>query len=596
MDFTVKYILSVGKGEGVKTIFTIMHKQSGLMNDYTKETVISNVDKIDNVEVYGGKLRFTGEIPRLVEVPMPRACKLTPGYNDLDTYCRKHNLMKVLADYNASDKNKLKATEIPRGTGKSVNFKCIECGYEWSTSLLNRTTRDSRRDVVGTGCPSCSAKDGKSPQVITGVNDLETYAKTHHLDYILDEWSEKNNKKPSEVAAKSMFKAIFKCRFCGEEWKTGVYLRTAGVNCPKCSVRNTSISEQFVAVYLRNCLDVEVKNRESVLGYEADILVPSLNLIMEYNGNAWHNTREYHDVKKAKTFIDNGYKMLLIKEYRTEEDKLELEFPCDIAYHIWNSNRYISSRNLADAIDGYLQNTFGIKVERNDRLIQDLIDIATANSRMQTRAVSFASEYPQYIAEWSPRNKVSPTQISPRSGEKYYWFCKKCNHEYQMTADKKATGQGCPYCIGKKVDPEFNSFAKRFPLALRFWDFDNNPGLDPYTQYIGSTVKINLKCPNCGELRRNVTTQSIIVDTARCKKCRMPMNRLSIPSSAAEEYPWVKKIWSKRNKIQPEFVSGGSSLEMEFECYHCKQSWVQPLHYLTHGRVKCPHCGKSIRE
>ena len=52
---------------------------------------------------------------------------------------------------------------------------------------------------------------------------------------VADEWSEKNEKKPTEVTAFANRKAWWKCRDCDYEWNTLISTRSGGSKCPCCS-------------------------------------------------------------------------------------------------------------------------------------------------------------------------------------------------------------------------------------------------------------------------------------------------------------------------------------------------------------------------
>ena len=69
---------------------------------------------------------------------------VVPGINDLAS--KKPELLK---DWNY-EKNTVSPKEVTCGSNKKVWWKCHKCGYEWQTSLHNRTGNNR------TGCPKCS--------------------------------------------------------------------------------------------------------------------------------------------------------------------------------------------------------------------------------------------------------------------------------------------------------------------------------------------------------------------------------------------------------------------------------------------------------
>lgn len=116
-----------------------------------------------------------------------------------------------------SDKNlPLTPDKITYGSNKIVWWKAA-CGHEWQTSVKARSK--------GENCPICSGA-----RVIEGINDLATLKPE-----LAQEWSEKNEIKPTEVSIGSHKKVIWKCRL-GHEWEASVKSRTVnGTGCPYCS-------------------------------------------------------------------------------------------------------------------------------------------------------------------------------------------------------------------------------------------------------------------------------------------------------------------------------------------------------------------------
>ena len=104
-----------------------------------------------------------------------------------------------------------------KASHKKVIWKC-RLGHEWTASVKSRS-------INGSGCPYCSHN-----KVLVGFNDLATV-----VPKVADEWSEKNEKKPTEVTAFANRKAWWKCRDCDYEWNTLISTRSGGSKCPCCS-------------------------------------------------------------------------------------------------------------------------------------------------------------------------------------------------------------------------------------------------------------------------------------------------------------------------------------------------------------------------
>ena len=151
------------------------------------------------------KARSKGE-----KCPICSGARAVAGINDLST------LKPGLAS-EWSKKNEIKPTEVTVGSHKKVIWKC-RLGHEWTASVKSRS-------INGSGCPYCSHN-----KVLVGFNDLATV-----VPKVADEWSEKNEKKPTEVTAFANRKAWWKCRDCDYEWNTLISTRSGGSKCPCCS-------------------------------------------------------------------------------------------------------------------------------------------------------------------------------------------------------------------------------------------------------------------------------------------------------------------------------------------------------------------------
>ena len=116
-----------------------------------------------------------------------------------------------------SEKNlPLTPDAITYGSNKKVWWKAA-CGHEWQSSAKSRS--------AGEKCPICSGA-----RVVAGINDLASLKPE-----LAQEWSEKNERKPTQVSPGSHKKVIWRCKY-SHEWEASVKSRTVnGTGCPYCS-------------------------------------------------------------------------------------------------------------------------------------------------------------------------------------------------------------------------------------------------------------------------------------------------------------------------------------------------------------------------
>jgi hypothetical protein len=89
--------------------------------------------------------------------------------------------------------------------------------------------------------------------------------------------------------------------------------------CPKCSMGGTSKQEQELAAYVTSLGFTPVLNDRTIIApYELDIVIPELNIAIEYCGLYWHSEqrgkdRNYH-LNKTESCIKAGFRCIQVFE------------------------------------------------------------------------------------------------------------------------------------------------------------------------------------------------------------------------------------------------------------------------------------------
>ena len=207
-----------------------------------------------------------------------------------------------------SPNSKIKATEVTAGSRKKLLWKCSK-GHEWESSVKSRAILDS-------GCPYCVNK-----KVLPGFNDLETVNPE-----LGKEVSPNSEIKATEVTAFSSKKLLWRCNK-SHEWKATVNGRSSGSGCPECSGSKMERDfAQLIKTLLPENTTVIRNDRKLIKPYELDVLIPSLNLAFEFNGDYWHSnemirkrnpqfasSKQFDDFKKREC-EKQGIKLFFIRE------------------------------------------------------------------------------------------------------------------------------------------------------------------------------------------------------------------------------------------------------------------------------------------
>ncbi len=84
---------------------------------------------------------------------------------------------------------------------------------------------------------------------------------------------------------------------------------------------------------------------------------------------------------------------------------------------------------------------------------------------------------PDLAIEWSNKNVIKPTEVTPYSGKKVYWICPLGHDDYLMSIKQRSMRQGCPICAQQSQTsfPEqaiYFYIKKVFPDALNRYILD----------------------------------------------------------------------------------------------------------------------------
>ncbi len=140
----------------------------------------------------------------------------------------------LLAEWDYAKNVDIDPSKLIAGSKQKVWWKCSTCGYEWSTSLVERTNG-------GKGCKICGYKKAAVKQIRTRINNHGSLADLY--PDVAAEWDlEKNAPLTPETTTPASNKTVWwKCTTCGNAWQAKVSSRTRekGTGCPMCYLSRT---------------------------------------------------------------------------------------------------------------------------------------------------------------------------------------------------------------------------------------------------------------------------------------------------------------------------------------------------------------------
>lgn len=491
-------------------------------------------------------------------------------------------------DFEKNAEIDLDVNKLTARSSKKVWWKCSKCGNSWFATIA------SQNDEKKHGCPYCSGRF-----VTEGKNDLLS-----QFPDVAEEWCyEKNDANPNEVAKSSSVKYWWKCKECGHTWKQTVANRTTGKSgCPKCNIENVnSFCEQAVFYYIKQAFSDAI-NGDKHIGMELDIFIPSKNVAIEYDGEAWHESKKKTQIDERKNQLCKEFGITLI---RIREPRLKEIDDCIVFERSDSTNNDSLSIVILDVLKYLGVTNIDVDADRDNVFI--LEQFAT---KKYENSLSYC--HPEIAKEWHPiRNgKLTPDKVS-KSARKEVWWLGSCGHEWKMNIGdrtrkegvrkdgKHIKGQGCPYCSSKRILVGYNDLQTTNPELAQEWHPTKNGLLKPTDVQAGSDIHV-WWLGSCGH-EWEVSINSRNRQKSGCpycanKKVLVGFNDFqTLQPELSEEWDYDKNIDmvdKKGNDIStPNKVCINSTYKVWWKCKECNNEWqTTPASRLSHS---CPECAKK---
>lgn len=153
-------------------------------------------------------------------------------------------------------------------------------------------------------------------------------------------------------------KITITCRTHGD-FEQNIYSHLRGAGCPKCSKSGVSKAETEVFNFVRSiCPDAVQSDRTTIGPLELDVVVPSRNLAIEFNGLYWHDERtkdkKYHITKRHRVEAA-GYRLISIRE------------------DVWNERR--------EQVENIIRNALGVASDKVFARKCNIVEVSTSEAK-----------------------------------------------------------------------------------------------------------------------------------------------------------------------------------------------------------------------
>ena len=471
------------------------------------------------------------------------------------------------------EKNPIKPHQVFPGTIKKYWWICKN-GHSYE-SAPNKRTSSNR------GCPYCSGRL---------VSDKNSLIKLYPR--IAEEFNTDKNQDidVTKLTIKSHKNIWWKCKK-GHEWQSIISNRTRGNNCPFC---NSQVSKNELRIYAE--LKYFFKNialKRKVNGFECDILLPDINVAIEYDGVYWHKNKVSNDKKKNIGLLNSNIFLIRVREIGLQKisdndiiydhTKDSILIPIKLILNLLIQNKWIKEHK--SIIFKYFKSEEFI----NDKEYRELLE------RLPSPIIedSLEFKFPLLIKEWNiNKNKgLQASDVSSKSSLKVWWKCES-GHEWESSIGNRTQGgNNCPYCAHQIITPE-NSLAFKRPDLVKEWDTKKN-GVGPEAIFSFTTKKYWWKCKNKHEWQASPSNRAGI---GRGKNTGCPFcsnKRVNSENSLEKTNEKLASEWNviKNGELKPSMVTQGSEKKVWWQC-NKKHEWEATISSRNRGNG-CPFCSNQ---
>jgi len=474
------------------------------------------------------------------------------------------------------DKNKgLRPEHFTGGSNKKIWWLC-KYGHSWQAQINKRFT-------FGRGCPYCSGN-----KVWKGFNDLVTTNPE-----IAEEWDyDKNGDlRPEQFSAGADIKIWWKCRKCGHSWHSLLYSRK-NCGCPVCAGNILTIGVN----------DLQTVNPSLEMQWDAEKNgnLHTDSVVANDNRKAWWLCKKGHSWRAAIYSRNNGRgcpicanRQLLTgyNDLLTVDPKLAAEWyyekngglrPENVLAGSHKSVWWLCSRGHSwQAKISQRRLGYGCPYDAGKLIISGETDLKT--------------RYPIICEEWDyERNgQTLPETIACHSHKIYWWKCQK-GHRYRASTSNRISGNGCPYCSGKRPILGETDFKTVHPELMSDWDFEKNGKVRPEDFVAKSRKKVWWHCENGHSWQTEIYHRHIGHGCPVCATLADHHPVIAGVTDLATLFPFFAEEWDyERNEgLMPQEVLPHSTRAVWWKCKR-GHHWKTKIQNRIKG-TGCPHCrGKT---
>lgn len=524
--------------------------------------------------------------------------KLEKGVTDLAT---THPTLAAEWNYQKNQNLKTKGRkdistpdEVMSGSKQKVWWIC-EYGHEWEATIQSR--------VSGNGCPYCS---GKLP---TNETSLATVRPDIALEWHpiknmgLKNGNGRDISSPDKVTYGAHQKVWWLCNKCGYEWQATVNDRTSGYGCPCCAGKVVVAGKNLQTLFpdIAEEWDYEANNGLTD-GNGRDISTPDKvsagsGQIVSWickNGHKWKSeiagrtinghgcpqcagnlpifnetdlasvhpeiAKEWHPTKNIGLMDGNG-RDVSTPDKIASGSSLKVWWKCSVCDYEWDTS--VSNRTT---------NNSGCPCCAGKVPLLNKTDLKAVDPEL---AKQWDFEKNRNLTDKTGRDISTPDKITANSNQKVWWKCEH-GHSWNASVNNRRSGNGCPYCAGRKVC-EDNNLKKLFPDVAAEWHPTKNGDLMPTDVTAGTTTRVWWQCEKGHEWKTSVNTRTNT--GCGCPVCKESRGEKAIRKVLENNDIIFETQYKFKDRF---FLSNKSKLRDDFAIFDTNSKIIATIEY--HGR------------
>lgn len=506
-------------------------------------------------------------------------CPFCSGHRKPESELLINKYPEVAKDWDSS-----KQTERPDQRVATSHFKA------WFKCKNGHSVQAAVRDRVKNGCPMCNRTQA-SPEY-----NLET-----EFPQVEELWDYKENGRgPDHYLPSSGQMVYWKCPLGHSGKKRAVDLASLRGKCPKCFLHSSTPEIRVFCEILSIFPDAKnLFKPVSTSPLEADVFIPSLKLVIEYDGAYWHRHKKDADANKRHFFSEHGLTTIRMRESPLPilepsldivvADAVQSKTSIDLLFDMILSRFNVESLT-EEAIKAYLSQQSFQNIER----FETMMDSRRVNSDAMLDAVS-----PELSLQWDHElnQRLRPNNVTSGSNRKVWWRC-MTNSEHvwkAQIASRALNGRGCPYCAGAVAHPTDNLTTTAWWADHKHeWHRDNT--VAPESLRPNSHQKSQWICakPECGEV-----WLAAISDRFRGRGCPACANQVKTEKNKlSKTHERVAADWhqEKNGVTTPDMVIAGSTCEAWWKCATCGYEPHKPTEIRYRVKFGCKKCKAEARK